>query len=117
MATFHVHWIARGPLSNGGMEIVEATTEREAKREAHRRFGEWGSHNAITAVTRVPEKAFLIIARSRTGRPTLQHKLTEAYGDETVCGLDVTLWSRAYTTTPIPQIICKKCGKQVKTDG
>lgn len=49
-----------------------------------------------------------ILARTASGRPSLMHKLGTA--NRTLCGLDITLWSRAYLATPISQILCKKCG-------
>lgn len=49
------------------------------------------------------------LARSATGRPTLQHRTTDM--NTTLCGLDMTSWSRAYQAVPIREILCKKCGK------
>ena len=49
------------------------------------------------------------LARSSTGRPTLQHKTDDM--NTTLCGLDMRGWSRAYQPTPIREILCKKCGK------
>ena len=49
------------------------------------------------------------LARSATGRPTLQHRTTDM--NTTLCGLDMTSWSRAYQATPIREILCKKCRK------
>lgn len=54
-----------------------------------------------------------IIARTASGRPSLQHALS---GDHvtTRCGLDTTLWSRAYQAMPISQVVCKKCQNSIR---
>jgi hypothetical protein len=49
-----------------------------------------------------------VVARAYNGHPTLQHKMSDD-GTTTLCGRDVTMWSRAYQGNPIPQIYCKKC--------
>ena len=54
-----------------------------------------------------------IIARTAKGRPTLMHRLADWSWAYTACGLNIQLWSRAYTTDPISQILCKKCAKKV----
>lgn len=59
------------------------------------------------------ESTQFILARTSKGRPTLMHALGEHYGDKTVCGLEVTNWSRAYKAEPIKEILCVKCGKSV----
>ncbi|AUX83207.1 hypothetical protein SEA_REDFIELD_57 [Microbacterium phage Redfield] len=53
-----------------------------------------------------------ILARTGKGRPTLQHALADD-GVHTVCGLDVTAWSRAYQKHPITEIVCRKCAKRL----
>lgn len=50
-----------------------------------------------------------VLARTSSGRPALQHR-TEDH-DQTLCGLDITKWSRAYTPTAIKEILCKKCSR------
>ncbi len=50
-----------------------------------------------------------VLARTGSGRPSLQH-VTEDM-DSTRCGMQISLWSRAYQSTPIKEILCKKCGK------
>lgn len=52
-----------------------------------------------------------VLARAAGGRPSLQHKLKDNAFDETECGVYIGHWSRAYTDTAIPQILCKKCEK------
>ncbi|QDH47811.1 hypothetical protein SEA_SHEE_58 [Microbacterium phage Shee] len=56
--------------------------------------------------------ATYIIARTGKGRPTLQHALADD-GQRTVCGLDVSYWSRAYQSRPITEIVCRKCTKRL----
>lgn len=53
--------------------------------------------------------AMYLIARTATKRPSLMHKITEDNYDKTICGLDVSHWSRTYTGTPILVILCMKC--------
>ena len=57
---------------------------------------------------RVKEAALYVIARNKHGRPTLQHKLLDGTASITCCGQVMELWSRAYQTEPIPEILCKK---------
>ena len=54
-----------------------------------------------------------IIARTGKGRPTLQHRLIagEDGSHITACGMDVSIWSRAYSNKPIPQVLCIRCRK------
>lgn len=47
-----------------------------------------------------------VIARTNSGRPSLQHLLPPGVGSVTACGVDVSNWSRAYTHQPIPQVLC-----------
>lgn len=53
-----------------------------------------------------------ILARTGSGRPSLQHVLDLEDLDRSSCGLDISIWSRAYMRDAIPQILCKKCGKK-----
>lgn len=58
-----------------------------------------------------------IIARTASKRPSLQHRLV--LGDDTdkhvtACGIDVSMWSRAYQNKPIPQVLCIRCRKSDK---
>ena len=54
-----------------------------------------------------------IIARTASKRPSLQHRLVlgEDGAHITSCGLDVSMWSRAYQNKPIPQVLCVRCRK------
>ena len=63
----------------------------------------------------VGEQMTYVLARTAGGRPALQHKTDDH--DVTLCGLDITGWSRAYTRTPIKEILCKKCGKAELANG
>jgi hypothetical protein len=56
--------------------------------------------------------AVYVLARTGKGRPTLQHCLADD-GMHSVCGLDVTAWSRAYQDKPIREIMCRKCAKKL----
>jgi len=58
-----------------------------------------------------------IVARTTSGRPSLQHAVDGYLEDTTSCGLDITGWSRAYQSIPIPQILCKKCGRTAAKKG
>lgn len=53
-----------------------------------------------------------VIARTGRGRPTLQHELSPQLDGLTLCGLDISWWSRAYQRKAIPEILCKKCNKR-----
>lgn len=37
------------------------------------------------------------------------HVISNSDLAKTLCGLDIGGWSRAYTSQPIAQILCKKC--------
>ena len=49
-----------------------------------------------------------VIARNAHKRPTLCHRLN-ATGLLTVCGQDVSPWSRSYLSEPITSVTCKRC--------
>lgn len=51
------------------------------------------------------------LARTGTRRPSLMHKLRDDAIHLTLCGLDMSGWSRAYFETPIPQVECLRCRK------
>lgn len=53
-----------------------------------------------------------VIARTRKGRPTLQHRVSDTDRVRTLCGLFIEGWSRAYQKDPIPQILCTNCGRK-----
>lgn len=50
-----------------------------------------------------------IIARTAAKRPTLQHRLDPYAAYKTLCGIEVSTWSRSYSHTAIPEVLCKKC--------
>lgn len=49
-----------------------------------------------------------VIARNARSRPTLCHRLN-ATGRLTVCGQDISPWSRSYLSEPITAVMCKRC--------
>lgn len=50
-----------------------------------------------------------VIARTPSSRPTLMHALSWVDPALTRCGLDTTKWSRAYMSSPVPEILCQRC--------
>lgn len=50
-----------------------------------------------------------VVARSASGRATLMHRIGNVELMVTACGLDINVWSRAYLSEKIPQIMCKRC--------
>lgn len=62
-------------------------------------------------------KPIFIVARTQSGRPTLQHRVDTSTGARalevgfTACGLDFRQWSRAVQNEPIREVLCLKCGK------
>lgn len=50
-----------------------------------------------------------VVARTARKRPTLMHMLDPDRAGYTVCGVEVSGWSRAYFDAPIPQIECLRC--------
>lgn len=51
-----------------------------------------------------------VVARSHTGRATLQHKVSTQDINWTSCGYDISPWSRHYMSERIEVILCKKPG-------
>lgn len=50
-----------------------------------------------------------VIARNAHGHPTLQHKLRAGTSSALSCSAqDISQWSRAYQTEPIPEVLCRK---------
>lgn len=70
-----------------------------------RGLAEW-LEDTLRAADTTPAYA---IARTRRGRPTLQHRVAAANHARTVCGLDMSGWSRCYQSAPLPQVACKRC--------
>jgi hypothetical protein len=54
-------------------------------------------------------RGLYVLARTARSRPTLQHRLDGFQASFTHCGLDLTGWSRSFTTTRIDVIMCRKC--------
>lgn len=52
-----------------------------------------------------------VVARTGAGRPSLQHHTEDM--TKTTCGLDISVWSRAYMKSPIKEILCRKCAKKL----
>lgn len=52
-----------------------------------------------------------VIARTTSKRPSLQHILHPDDPDYTLCGLNISLWSRAYQRSVISAVLCMKCGR------
>lgn len=51
-----------------------------------------------------------VVARNGSDRPTLQHKLVDGTATRTLCGRDISSWSRAYQASPIDVILCRQRG-------
>lgn len=56
-------------------------------------------------------RSVFVVARTHAGRPTLQHRLVDEQTHYTLCGVDVSPWSRHYMSTQIREIICLRCVK------
>jgi len=54
----------------------------------------------------MPMKNLYVIARSASGRPTLQHKLVDGTASVTCCGRVMDGWSRAFMTKRIDEVLC-----------
>lgn len=52
-----------------------------------------------------------VIARSQAKRPTLQHGVSSYRSEVTLCGYEITGWSRSFSDAPIPAVLCMKCKK------
>lgn len=51
-----------------------------------------------------------VIARSASGRATLQHRLLDRQTRFTRCGVDTQPWSRAFQQDPLGPLLCLRCG-------
>jgi len=59
----------------------------------------------------VPLKDLFVIGRSGAQhRGTLLHRLIDGTSSHTLCGRDISEWSRAYVQRAIPEILCLRCG-------
>lgn len=52
-----------------------------------------------------------VIARTASGRPSLQHILSAYRPGYTQCGQGTTHWSLAYQPEPLLPVLCKKCDR------
>ena len=52
-----------------------------------------------------------VIARTAKQRPSLMHIASPFNRSQTLCGVVMLGWSRAYFHEPIPQVLCKRCAK------
>lgn len=53
-----------------------------------------------------------VIARTAKQRPSLMHLTSPLNRSQTMCGVVMVGWSRAYFREPIPQVMCKRCVKR-----
>lgn len=58
-----------------------------------------------------------IIARTRSNRPSLMHRLNVVDTSWTACGISLFGWSRAYFKVAVPEVLCKKCGRVTEKEG
>lgn len=52
-----------------------------------------------------------VIARTAKQRPSLMHIASPFNRSQTLCGVVMLGWSRAYFHELIPQVLCKRCAK------
>ena len=57
------------------------------------------------------------IARTKSGRPSLMHRLNSGHTDMTVCGIWADSWAKAYRQVPIQEVLCKKCKRAYEREG
>jgi hypothetical protein len=50
-----------------------------------------------------------VIARNAGDRPTLQHAVTSYRSRVTLCGWDISMWTRSFSETPMTIMLCKRC--------
>lgn len=63
-----------------------------------------------------PEAIVFVMARTWRGRPTLMHQLLDGSASYTLCGRDMSGWSRQFLNrrqaAPLIDLLCcKRCGK------
>ena len=56
-----------------------------------------------------------VIARSASGRATLQHELEHGSAEETICGRSMTGWSRHFSDTRIDVVFRLACGRSPRS--
>lgn len=56
-----------------------------------------------------------VVARTPSMRPSLQH-VSDPYSSPaaSLCGRDMSMWSRAYQNEAIEEILCKRCDRVLK---
>lgn len=53
-----------------------------------------------------------VAARNLSGRPTLMHRVEYGgTGQYTLCGYDMSSWSRAFFAKPVDILLCLRCKK------
>ena len=57
------------------------------------------------------------IARTKSGRPSLMHRLNSGHTEMTVCGHWADGWAKAYRQVPIQEVLCKKCKRAYEREG
>lgn len=50
-----------------------------------------------------------VIARTASHRPSLMHRVEPSDLSQTLCGLDMTGWSREYLAAPLDTMVCWRC--------
>lgn len=50
-----------------------------------------------------------VVARTASGHPACQHRIAGYRSSKTMCGYDVSKWSREFTATALSVILCKRC--------
>lgn len=48
-----------------------------------------------------------VLARTTSGRPACQHRLSIHNSNQTACGYDMQAWSREYTKQRFETILCR----------
>lgn len=61
--------------------------------------------------------ANFMAARNFSGRPTLMHKVSKNDVNKTLCGYDMSDWSRAYFLKPVDLLLCKRCKMLISLKG
>lgn len=52
-----------------------------------------------------------VMARTAKKRPTLQHVVRNPGMTLTVCGTDISSWSRVWQRKQIPILLCRRCAR------
>lgn len=59
-------------------------------------------------------KIYVVARSAKTNRPGCMHITQDEFGDQAVCGYDLSGSSRNYTDTPLMAILCKTCDKMME---